>query len=410
MIFTGLHRAIGALPGPLTTEMVDEAIRIGAREADDLDWKRELPPAKGISKTDFPKDVAAMANAGGGVIVYGVEEVQKAATGRRHIVGFDEGHERALRGAAVTAISPPVFGLDVVTLGDPDQWVVAVIVPNSVDGPHLVEKGEHFGAPIRNDADTVWMRERQLEAMYRARFDERRYAHEALDALYGESVDGRDTDVRAWFVGVARPRIPRSPAPRLSREDARSLASESKSLALIFAGSSGIHPLEKVDQNNPRPGLRRWVLENTAVSDTTKWREAWASIHDDGSVTVTAAVGGHRTREGQSPGHTVDTAAIECAVADLLALLRTTAAHLGANDYEVRIGIEWTGVDQMVFQSSTGYDFHTTATMNRYPPILMSVRTDLDADQYYDIVYDVITDAVNQAGAREPTMMSPRNR
>jgi hypothetical protein len=59
---------------PLTDEILDAAIAAGVDEADDLDWKSELPPAKGLPQTDFPKDIVAMANSGGGMIVYGVEE------------------------------------------------------------------------------------------------------------------------------------------------------------------------------------------------------------------------------------------------------------------------------------------------------------------------------------------------
>ena len=82
MTFTALHRALGVAPGPLTDELLDAAVSSGVVETNDLDWKSELPPAKGLSQTDFPKDVAAMANSGGGVIVFGVRESQKAATGR----------------------------------------------------------------------------------------------------------------------------------------------------------------------------------------------------------------------------------------------------------------------------------------------------------------------------------------
>lgn len=106
MTFTALHRALGRSPGPLTEEMLDAAIAAGVVETDDLDWKSELPPAKGLPQTDFPKDVAAMANVGGGIIVYGVRESQKAATGRSDVGTFIESHERALRSAAITAITP----------------------------------------------------------------------------------------------------------------------------------------------------------------------------------------------------------------------------------------------------------------------------------------------------------------
>jgi Putative DNA-binding domain len=117
MVFTPLHRALGLEPGPLTDEVLDAAVAAGVREGDELDWKSELPPAKGLSQTDFPKDVAAMANGAGGVIVFGVREEQKAATERVDVGEFDEAYERALRSVAITAISPPVFGLNVHRLG-----------------------------------------------------------------------------------------------------------------------------------------------------------------------------------------------------------------------------------------------------------------------------------------------------
>ncbi len=118
----------------------------GTAESRDLDWKSELPPAKGIAQTDFPKDVAAMANSGGDVIVFGVREQQKAATGRLDVGDFDEEYERSLRSAAITAISPPVFGLNVYRLGVEGNRAVVVEVPPSVDGPHLIYKNDYFGA------------------------------------------------------------------------------------------------------------------------------------------------------------------------------------------------------------------------------------------------------------------------
>ncbi|MFF0726042.1 hypothetical protein [Streptomyces sp. NPDC004134] len=124
----------------------------------------------------------------GAVIVYGVQETQKAATERVDVGEFEEGHERALRSAAITAISPPVFDLRVNRLKSAGgDRAVVVEVPSSVDGPHLIYRHEYFGAPVRNDSDTVWMKERQIEAMYRARFGERRHATEALDALVADA-------------------------------------------------------------------------------------------------------------------------------------------------------------------------------------------------------------------------------
>ena len=69
MDFAALRRLLGMPPGPLTDEMVDAAVESQLAETDDLDWKGEVPPAKNLGQTDFPKDVAAMANRGGGILV-----------------------------------------------------------------------------------------------------------------------------------------------------------------------------------------------------------------------------------------------------------------------------------------------------------------------------------------------------
>jgi len=61
---TGLDRAAGSPPGPVTDDLLDAAVAAGASETSDLDWKEELPPAKGLPQTDFPKDVAGPTAAG----------------------------------------------------------------------------------------------------------------------------------------------------------------------------------------------------------------------------------------------------------------------------------------------------------------------------------------------------------
>lgn len=409
MDFTALHRSIGAPVGPLTTELLDEAVANGVRETDDLDWKSELPPMKGIPNTDFPKDIAAMANGGGGVIVYGVEETEKVAVRRVDVGDLTEIHERALRAAAVTAISPPVFGLKVERLGTEEPRAVSVEIPASVDGPHLIYKNELFGAPIRNDADTVWMKERQVEAMYRARFDERRHAVEALDALYTEAAAGRDTEQRAWIIAVAHPRVP-SLKVRLDRDGARDVLQQTPAMALAYAGREGFHPLENVDTLNPRPGLRRWVAANKATGEMSRWRESWVSIHQDGSVSLAAAAGGHRkSPDGDFEGWEVESSAIEGSIADVMSLLRLTAEATGNDEYEIRVGIEWTGGEPLMIltRDNTGYIFDRVSTpLHVYAPVQASVNAAASEGEYHQAVYDLAKDCVNQGGVSNLRLIS----
>ncbi len=410
MTFTALHRSLGVGPGPLTDEILDAAVAAGVIEANDLDWKSELPPARGLPQTDFPKDVAAMANSGGGVIVFGVREEQKAATARADVGELDEAYERCLRSAAITAISPPVFGLVIHRLGSEGKRAVVVEVPASIDGPHLIYRNEYFGAPVRNDSDTVWMKERQIEAMYRARFDERRHATEALDALFAEASAGRDAGKRAWLIAVAHPRIPRL-RERLNRDQARDVLTKTERLALTYAGRGGIHPLESVDQLNPRPGLRRWVAVNTATGDRSIWKESWISIHHDGSVTLAAAVGGHRmSSDGYFEGWQVESSAIECAIADLMALIRITAEATDNDEYDVRLGIDWSGEQPLVIltKDNMGFTYDGVSTpLHRYTPVETTVNAVEPALDFYWHVHDFAEDCVNQGGVSNVRMIQP---
>lgn len=413
MTFTALHRALGLAPAPLTDVLLDAAVAAEVVEANDLDWKSELPPAKGLPQTDFPKDVAAMANSGGGVIVFGVRESQKAAVERVDVGELDEAYERSLRSAAITAISPPVFGLNVYRLGTVGSRAVIVEVPASLDGPHLIYKNEYFAAPVRNDSDTVWMKERQIEAMYRARFEERRHATEALDLLYGEAVAGRDSDKRAWLIAVAHPRIPRF-RDRLTREEVRGVLTKTVGLALTYAGRGGVHPLENVDRDNPRPGLRRWMAVNAATGERSVWREAWISVHHDGSVTVAAAVGGHRmSSDGYFEGWQVESAAIECAIADLLALARTTAETTGNDEYDVRLGIEWAGEQPLMIltKDNMGFTYDgVSVPLHRYTPVETTVNAIEPAADFFWHVHDFAQDCVNQGGISNVLMIQPPTR
>ncbi len=413
MTFTALHRVLGHSPGPITDELLDAAVAAGATESDDLDWKAKLPSQKGLPKSDYPKDVAAMANSGGGVIVYGVRESQKAATGRVDVGEFDEVYERSLRSAAITAITPPVFGLNVFRLGSAKVGrAVVVEVPASVDGPHLIYKGEYFGAPVRNDADTVWMKERQIEAMYRARFDERRHASAALDELYTEAAAGRDSGTRAWLIAAAHPRFPRV-GIRLTRDDARDVLAKAKDLALAYASCGETHPLESVDRKTPRPGLRRWLAVNSATNPRSTWKEAWVSIHHDGSVTVAASVGGHHISGGYFYGWQVQSAAIECAVADFMALIRGAADATGGGEYDIRVGIEWTGEQPLAILTidnfGDSYD-GVSVPLYQYTPVKLTVNAAESDSDFFWHVHDLAQDCVNQGGVSNLQLIHPPER
>lgn len=243
--FTALHRLLGRPPGPITNELLQAAVDAGIEETDILDWKQKPPAAGELKTSDFPKDIAAMANRGGGTIVYGVAESQKQATGRIDVGPIDESYQSTFHKVAASGINPPLLNLGVHLVGEEPERAVIVVVPASVDSPHLIWRKDYFAMPIRNGADTIWAQEAQLAAMYRARFDEQRHTAEALRNLYDEAALGLRTTERAWFVGVARPRIPAFPLNRPTREDARKVFIDADLISIRHTTFKSPHPLRQ---------------------------------------------------------------------------------------------------------------------------------------------------------------------
>lgn len=394
--FTALHRELGLPPGDVTDELIDAAVSAEVAETDDLDWKGELPPTSKLADTDFPKDIAAMANYGGGVIVYGVTESQKNATRRVDVGELTENHERTLRAAAVSCIRPPVFGLGVHRVGEEGSRAVAIVVPPSVDGPHLIFKNDYFGAPIRNNADTVWMSEREIAALYRARFEAERHASEVLDRLYTQTATGLDTDEHAWLVAVAHPRAAVNPLTRWGREDARALLKQATKYSLSCAQNLVPRPFGSTDWQNPRPGLRRWTAVNKMISERVRWQAAQLSVHFDGSVNLAMSVGGHPRSTGATSERV-----IEGAVTDLMGLVRSVGESIGATEYEVRLGIEWTGNDPLsLYYQQHGFDEDQgMVPMHRFIPVQSLVEIHQGDDVgFLCQVQHLALDCVNQGG------------
>ncbi|WP_157979631.1 hypothetical protein [Kribbella monticola] len=87
--------------------------------------------------------------------------------------------------------------------------------------------------------------------------------------------------------------------------------------------------------------------------------------------------------------------------ASLMALLRSSAEHHGTRDYEVKMGVEWTGDEPLIIETidNVGYPYDGgSIPLHRYAPVMASVRTDVGESDFLDQVRDLATDAVNQGG------------
>lgn len=189
-MFTPIHRALGIEPGPITVALIDQAIQRKVEETADLDWKTSLyNTQKPNWQDEVAKDVAAMANSGGGWIVFGVAE-DGEANGASEItpVQWNSAAQQRLLGAAYARVGPPVLGLQFFPLDADEGHIVVLRVPDSTDAPHFARKGDDaFVAPRRNGPHTVFMSDREIERSFRERFQRSDDRERRLQAFFEQA-------------------------------------------------------------------------------------------------------------------------------------------------------------------------------------------------------------------------------
>ncbi|MBT0995663.1 putative DNA binding domain-containing protein [Cellulomonas sp. DKR-3] len=335
-----IHEALGAPRGPLTYELVARAVAANVSEADDLDWKSDQRSDE-AARAELAKDIAAMANTAGGVLVIGVAEKGKGAEKALELspVALGEQAEQQVRAVNVSRVRPVVQGVEVAQLpcdSRPGYGVVVVYIPRSPDAPHFVERRESTIAPWRNGSHTDAMLERQIERAYADRFARRQDEHARLERLF-ESTAERLAGEHPWLVGVSRPRSPAGLSLSSPDRDAvtaavaRAAAIEEETLWEGVDVQSGPgQALARIARTlvtfgdaavNPRKGLRRWVLRRD--SDQTRLTglvyEIYAEFHDDGSTSLALPVRAPRQLEAVYrddsllPSQLVETASVALA-------------------------------------------------------------------------------------------------
>ncbi len=150
-------------------EIVDAINRISLEETSTFDAKREIP----AKNTETAKDVSAMANSAGGVLLYGVGEDQNrrlTILNPTPLRGQPERVEQIIR----TSIDEvPNFNvISISTKSDPTLGYMAVVVPPSDRAPHMViVKGERryygrgeTGNYILSQIEIARLYERRIQA------------------------------------------------------------------------------------------------------------------------------------------------------------------------------------------------------------------------------------------------------
>ncbi|MEV5720381.1 ATP-binding protein [Amycolatopsis mediterranei] len=340
--WTRIHEHLGLPPGPLTVDNVLDAVRDGLREADVLDWKGALPqPPRDGAWNEFAKDVAAMANTRGGLLVYGVSNdlqpngIDPAAVDTRTYGQWLRNHVR-----------PFLADVDylLLTSSDEQKSFLVVDVPASEFAPHSVagtaarDKDQNaFVVPYRDRDHTAWMEEHQITRAYRDRFAGQQRHDQALSDLWTAARDlvVEPVGEEAWVIFAAQPV---RPVPRLTGEVTRAdvaVIVEKAFAAAVEIRTKGREVVPVLynaggSRNNPRVGLRSWVVSNAVASaDRDSLRGVYVQLGHDGSVVFAVNVSTKTYREDGPTGvHVVNAEVVDVAAGEFVALAQELGRHL----------------------------------------------------------------------------------
>lgn len=416
MPWTPLHAALGDIGSTLDFSLIQRAVDEGIEENSNLDWK-SVPPltatdaagrqAQGI---ELAKDIAALANSGGGMIVYGVQE-QDGDTSAAGLIktfkSFGETDLRNIRQVANNLIYPPVTGLDLMFLtaeGNSDEGVLVALISPSADSPHLLyQKGNHewFQAPWRDGSNTRRMAERQLADAYRQREQRRQRQEQDFAKIYSDtvkSVGGTNPGIGpTWIIGVAVPLQPRLDERRLNAISARRFLHASHQ----YFKQKGFSPLSELLENDTRVGLRKFIFASSRTSGPGKI-QARIELHGNGSFALAFTrdgVFGQNIREvGQVP---VDD--LLAMAKDIIALiLQSVDSGSISSDYMVKAGVEpHTEIFRHPDPSLPNHyqPFDERHRVKNHEPVQAVMVTRYGREQLLESAAEFVTDLMMQIGS-----------
>lgn len=394
--------------------MIESLVEQQVEEKADLDFKTILPIGKGSWRDETAKDFAAMANSGGGVVLYGVAEDRGLGTAKTiESFEFKEADLRSLVLVAYNQVHPPLMDVRTVKIADPARLgfgVLAMVIAPSDEVPHMFWKNESFLAPVRHGSDTRWMDERQIELAYRRRFDGRQRRKVELSHFYDETVAHIGPSRNAFLAAVAIPRSGGRPDTYPS--------SDTRAMEVFDAAVRQVEEFIRSDPSifnkfspSPSIGLRRWRWSDRTLNDTGS---NLLELHRDGSIAMVFDLSREfldadseaRLATTNKGSPRVESIAVEFALAVLASFLSAVSELMGHDQaFDVRAGIPWeddpVSSHPLEIYESYGRLKHASRPIlsRRFTPLEASLRTATAHELRADI-HLLCTDMLNQVGVK----------
>lgn len=421
-MFTPIHRALGLEPGNLTLEIIKKAIEEGLEETSDLDWKKELyNPKKPTWFEEASKDIAAMANSGGGWIVFGVgEDGKNNGASSINPIQWSATDEQRILQAAYSKIGPPVVGLDFekIPCGEnpDDGYIVLMHIPDSMDAPHFARKGnDAFVAPRRNGPHTVPMTERDIERGFRERFQRGVEQEKTLQGYFEQAAEALNPEQGVFLAIAAVPVTPKISAGSVDRDTAIQHINPWAYSYLMASRRGNCSKEEKIEtefnfiwnQGEHIKGMRQWVIRNLQQTTGGKYRKY---LHDDGTLLGAYQLGGVYNKASASNQYPVGkpnhcrSKDIESALIDFFSLLREHAKERRVSGgFHIRVGLVGDASSPILVRTFNGFmqvltDESYSEPIKRFQPVSTFIDPLAPIEDVLPPLRTLALDIVNQGG------------
>lgn len=421
-MFTPIHRALGLEPGNLTMDDINQVIAEKVEETADLDWKKKFYSIQNNAvMEEVAKDIAAMANSGGGWIVFGIkEDGENNAASSVNPIQWSADNERQIRNIAYSKIGPPVVGIEFskIPCGEnpDDGYVVLMHIPDSVDAPHFTRKGDDaFRAPWRNGPHTEFMTERDIERGFRERFQRRAEQEKTLQGYFEEATEALNPEQGVFLAIAAVPVTPKISAGSVDRDKAIQHTNPWAYSYLIASRRGNCSKEEKIEtefnfiwnQGEHVKGMRRWVIRNLPQTIAGKYRKY---LHDDGTLLGAYQLGGVYNESAPSDQYPVGkpnhcrSKDIESALIDFFSLLREHAKERRVSGgFRIRVGLVGDSNSPILVRTFEGsinilMDEKYSEPINRFQPVSTYIDPLTPIEDILPPLRTLALDIVNQGG------------
>lgn len=407
-MFTPIHRALGLEAGNATIDLIQQAVDHGVEETADLDWKQAVYDSRKPKwDEEAAKDIVAMANSGGGWIVFGVKESGGTnAACEIAPIGWSAAEQQRILRTAYAKIGPPVVGIEFYNIpcgNEGDGSVVMMRVPDSADAPHFARKGDNaFVAPRRNGPHTVYMSDREIERGFRERFQYADDREHLLQDRFERACEALRPEDGVFLAVAAVPLEPVTGRGASAMEQVYQYRDEP-----LLPARVGVRAQKNWWQGGEiKKGLRQWILR-AHKSAHHKFRKF---LCDDAAVLGAYQLGLLITDEQWSDKYPVGltnhcrAVDVQTAVIDCVTLLRSHAEERQAQGgFRIRAGLVGIEGEPIFLRVIDGFGDKLLGADDmepivRFQPITIELDPLSMIDEILPIINDLVWDLVSQGG------------